>query len=63
MVKFYINIFNGIILYLFKALLRFQSDSQRKPNPDTSEEDIEELKSILSSLDQKNNFDEYYRYI
>jgi len=48
------------------ALLKFQSDSNRKPNPDTSEEDIEELKSIInSSLDENNTnigvFDEYYR--
>lgn len=51
------------------ALLKFQSDSNRKPNPDTSEEDIEELKSIIhlqmnSSSDQKSTaidlFEEYY---
>jgi len=52
------------------ALLKFQSDSHRKPNPDTSEEDIEELKSIIhlqidySSLDQEKTdndvFEEYY---
>jgi len=51
------------------ALLKFQSDSNRKPNPDTSEEDIEELKSIIHlqinnpSSDQENKedvFEEYY---
>jgi len=52
------------------ALLKFQSDSHRKPNPDTSEEDIEELKSIInlqinySSSNQDNSdvdeFEEYY---
>lgn len=52
------------------ALLKFQSDSNRKPNPDTSEEDIEELKSIIhlqinySSPEQENAevdvFEEHY---
>ncbi|XP_016656529.1 SUMO-activating enzyme subunit 1 [Acyrthosiphon pisum] len=57
------------LYYLTSALLKFQSDSNRKPNPDTSEEDIEELKSIIhlqinySSSDQENKddvFEEYY---
>jgi len=45
------------------ALLKFQSDSNRKPNPDTAEEDIEELKSMIhSSSDPENKdvFEEYY---
>jgi len=51
------------------GLLKFQTDSNRKPNPDTSEEDIEELKSIIrlqmnSSSDQESTdvdvFEEYY---
>lgn len=55
---------NYDLLY-FIALLRFQFDSNRKPNPDTSEEDIEELKSIISYFDKIpiniDLFDEYYR--
>lgn len=48
------------------ALLKFQSDTNRKPNPDTSEEDIEKLKSIIdSSINHEDikldMFDEYYR--
>jgi len=52
------------------GLLKFQSDSHRKPNPDTAEEDIEELKSIINlqinypSANQGNSdvdeFEEYY---
>ncbi|KAL4122885.1 hypothetical protein QTP88_015144 [Uroleucon formosanum] len=58
------------LYYLTSALLKFQSDSNRKPNPDTSEEDIEELKSIIhlqinySSPEQENAevdvFEEHY---
>ncbi|XP_015378939.1 PREDICTED: SUMO-activating enzyme subunit 1 [Diuraphis noxia] len=57
------------IYYLTSGLLKFKSDSNRKPNPDTSEEDIEELKSIIHlqmnhSSDQESTdvdiFEEYY---
>lgn len=49
------------------ALLKFQSDSNRKPNPDTCEEDIEELKSIINSsinheVLKPDMFEDYYRY-
>lgn len=50
------------------ALLKFQTDSHRKPNPDTSEEDIDELKSIIhhqidySSPDQEKTDDEFEEY-
>lgn len=52
----------------FLALLKFQSESNRKPNPDTCEEDIEELKLLINlSPDQTNIdnslFDEYYGYV
>ncbi|XP_027839917.1 SUMO-activating enzyme subunit 1 [Aphis gossypii] len=51
--------------FLTSALLKFQSESNRKPNPDTCEEDVDELKSIVNpTLDQlnisNNIFDEYY---
>jgi len=50
--------------YLCLALLRFQCEFNRKPNPDTSEEDITELKSIITFKEDTNNiidkFDKYY---
>jgi hypothetical protein len=50
---------------LTSGLLKFQSDSNRKPNPDTSEEDIEELKSVIRlQMNQESTdndlFEEYY---
>ncbi|XP_026811763.1 SUMO-activating enzyme subunit 1-like [Rhopalosiphum maidis] len=53
------------LYFLTSALLKFQSESNRKPNPDTCEEDIEELKLLINlSPDQTNTdnslFDEYY---
>jgi ubiquitin-like 1-activating enzyme E1 A len=54
-----------LIYYLTSGLLKFQSDSNRKPNPDTSEEDIEELKSVIRlQMNQESTdndlFEEYY---
>jgi hypothetical protein len=52
-------------LYLL-ALLKFQLDFHRKPNPDTSEKDIEELKAIIDSISpdeeciKPDYFNEYY---
>lgn len=49
------------------ALLKFQIDFHRKPNPDTSEKDIEELKTIINSISsdetslKSDRFTEYYR--
>ncbi|XP_022176840.1 SUMO-activating enzyme subunit 1 [Myzus persicae] len=57
-----------LLYYLTSALLKFQTDSHRKPNPDTSEEDIDELKSIIhhqidySSPDQEKTDDEFEEY-
>lgn len=49
-------------MYLcFIALLMFQSYSKRKPNPETCEEDIEDLKSFISSFDGVVIPDEYLR--
>lgn len=46
-------------------MLRFQNDSNRKPNPDTSEEDLIDLKSIILGFDKDtvegpDALDEYY---
>ncbi|VVC43683.1 THIF-type NAD/FAD binding fold [Cinara cedri] len=48
--------------YLTSALLRFQCESNRKPNPDTCEEDVEELKSIISSFEQITDIEAYDEY-
>jgi len=49
----------------FIALLKFNCEFNRKPYPDTSEEDIEELKLIVESLDLGNleveAFEEYFK--
>ncbi|XP_025408214.1 SUMO-activating enzyme subunit 1 [Sipha flava] len=51
---------------LASALLKFQLDFHRKPNPDTSEKDIEELKAIIDSISpdeeciKPDYFNEYY---
>lgn len=53
-------------LIFVTALLKFQNDSNRKPNPATCEEDIEELKLIINSSIEHTDlnpdiFDDYYR--
>lgn len=51
--------------FYFAALVKFHSSTNRKPNPDTSEEDIKELKSIITFKEDAQNteaFDKYYRY-
>lgn len=54
-----------IIYFYFIALLKFQCNFNRRPNPDTCEKDIEELKTIIGSLDLGNlnvdAFEEYYK--
>lgn len=46
------------------ALLKFQCDYNRKPNPDTSEEDIAELKSFITFKENAEilaeKLDKYY---
>lgn len=54
-----------LIKILLIALLRFQSESNRKPNPDTSEEDLIELKSHIlafedGTLPTNEALDAYY---
>ncbi|XP_050422077.1 SUMO-activating enzyme subunit 1 [Adelges cooleyi] len=50
-----------IAYYLTSSLLMFYCFFKRKPNPETCEEDIDELKSIISSLEGASEIpDEYY---